>query len=147
MAAAPWSDWLRMLADGGWRPKKHSVDENVLLIFTHEGMSFVLVFDSDDADYVQMRLPLIWNIESDGERASAFKHAAAITATYKLANVHIKDDEVSVFVETMRPHVVDEALLMRLLRTAGEATKAFAAAMHLETRRPKNADEPEPTPV
>jgi hypothetical protein len=147
MAAAPWSDWFRVLEDGGWRPKKYPVENDMLLIFKHEGMAFVLVFDPNDADYVQMRLPSIWPIESEGERAIVFKHAAAVTASYKLASVHIKDDEVSVFVETMRPRVVDEALLKRLLRTGGEAVKAFAVAMHSSSQKPKNTDEPEPAPA
>lgn len=88
--------YMAYLSAEGYKPE---VDGDGDVKFKKEVLTYYIIVNSSDAEFFQLALPNIHQIESDGDRADALAAADYSNATSKVSKVFFVGDSVFVTVE------------------------------------------------
>jgi hypothetical protein len=121
--------YMDFLAAEGYRPQ---MDEDGDVIFKSEGLTFVIITEEEDEEYVSLVLPNFWSIESEEELARALKAANEVNRSIKAAKIFVRKDgkntwaAVEMFVKSPESF---NLVFERSLRALKSAVARFAELM------------------
>ena len=121
-----------VLAEEGYRPQWI---EDRILIFKHEGDTYVVETDDDDALFLRIILPNFWSIESEEEYARVIAACEKATRKIKVAKIFTSQEGKTTWasIEMFIPSVdVFPLILNRCMSALTAALKVFLEAMRAE---------------
>jgi len=77
------------LAAEGYRPY---IDEDGDVVFKSEGLTFVIITEEGDEEFVSLVLPNFWSIDSKEELARALMAANEMNRTAKVVKIFVRGD-------------------------------------------------------
>jgi hypothetical protein len=121
--------YVDILAAEGYRPQ---MDEDGDVIFKSEGLTFVIITEEEDEEYVSLVLPNFWSIESEEELARVLKAANEVNRSIKVVKIFVRKDgkntwaAVEMFVKSPESF---NLVFERALRALKGAVARFAELM------------------
>jgi hypothetical protein len=85
--------YVQFLKEEGYFP---TIDDDGDVLFKHEGGSYYLLSNEDDARYFALLFPNFWRLESPEEVTKAYKAANDVTRDTKVAKVHVNSKGANV---------------------------------------------------
>lgn len=124
---------VKLLQLEGCKPR---LDADGDIVFELRELTFLLLFDAREPEYIRLLLPNFCAVGTDAERAAAYEAANLSNATSKAAKVTIERGQTHAAVETFVASAYH--VLPVLLRCAGaleHGARSFATAYGLIRRR------------
>jgi len=121
--------YMDFLAEEGYRPY---MDEDGDVVFKSEGLTYVIITEEEDEEFVSLVLPNFWSIDSEKELARALKAANEVNRSIKAVKVYVRKDgkntiaAVEMFVKTPESF---NLVFERSLRALKGAVARFAELM------------------
>lgn len=116
---------IEYLADQGLRPK----DQPYGISFNYQMLNYVIRYDEDDDQFLQIVLPGIFDVNADN-RVDALEAANVVNDQRKVVKCVVLDDTVWVLAEQLLDSTPDyDDILPRAINMLQQAREAFYEAL------------------
>ena len=101
------------------------------ILFKREGLTYILFASHNDPNYFRLVCPIVWQVETDEQRAKANQVISAVNLNIKAVKLFMVENSVSASSESFLANEGDyKAILPRSLAALAFGVQTFASLMN-----------------